>query len=103
MFMVKTSGIMAPSTRNAEASNCGTRLQSLYHMHEWFHLRDAVYGLRGHGFFSGAVACAFNDFPKCLNYLLPVIESNPRSHAAHHAHDLLVWTYMRQGKFHSDL
>lgn len=49
------------------------------------------------------MACAFNEFPECLDYLLPVIESASNSGAACHAHDLLTWMYIRQGKFRSAL
>lgn len=102
--MVKASEIVA--TRylpNAAEINYGRQLQSLYRKHEWFALRDAVCGPGRHGFFRGAVACAFNESPECLDYLLPVIESAPSRHTVHHAQDLLVWNYMRQGKFRSAL
>ena len=87
------------------ARNAATvpHLPSLYHRHEWFALRDAVATSTHSGFFRGAVACAFNEFPECLDYLLPVIESAPNSRAACHAHDLLTWMYIRQGKFRSAL
>jgi len=104
MCMVNTSGIMMPpAAGNARAAGGGARLQLMYSRHEWFQLRDAVAGCAGHGLFRGAVACAFNEAPECMDYLLPVIESDSFSRAARHAHDLLIWRYMRQGKFRSAL
>jgi hypothetical protein len=102
--MVNTSGTMAPpGLGSARTVGGGAQLQAMYKKHEWFQLRDAIAGSAGHGFFRGAVACAFNEAPECLDFLLPVIESGPFSRAARHAHDLLIWTYMRQGKFRSAL
>lgn len=102
--MSKTSGQMEmPCIRNAAAIDHDLQLQSFYRRHQWFQLRDAVYGPGRHGFFRAAIACAFNEFPECLDYILPVIETDPYSQVAQHARDLLVWQYMRQGKFRSAL
>ncbi len=104
MAMVKTSTTMTPRCLSDAAEiNYGKQLQFLYRKHDWFTLRDAVCELGEYGFFRGIVACVFNEFPECLDYLFPVIVADLRSHTAHHAQDLLVWKYMRQGKFRSAL
>jgi gag-polyprotein putative aspartyl protease len=84
-------------------SDRNPNLQLLRQAHRWFDVRDAVHGLSAGGFYRGAVACAFNEFPQCLDYLTPIIERAPRSHQAYQAHELLTWAYMRRGEFSSAL
>jgi clan AA aspartic protease (TIGR02281 family) len=78
---------------------CKPNLQELFWGHRWFDLRDAVHQVATEGFYRGAVACAFNEFPQCRQYLAAVIDSAPHSQAAYEAHDLLAWAYVRRGMF----
>ena len=76
-----------------------TDLQVLYQKHEWFSLRDEVLRMKHRGFYRGAVACAFNEFPRNKECLKPVLGPAHPSPDAHRAHSLLAWAWMRAGLF----
>jgi predicted aspartyl protease len=78
-------------------------LKTLYDGHRWFELRDAVAKGAAPLFYQGAVACAFNDLHRCEKKLGPVIKSQPQSEDALQAHTLLIYAYLRQGKYHAAL
>jgi predicted aspartyl protease len=78
-------------------------LKSLYDAHRWFELREAIGNDSGPAFYVGAVACAFNDLPRCEKKLATVIESRPMSDDAIEAHRLLGAAYLRQGRYREAL
>ena len=90
-----------PGAKDAFA--CDPNLHLLYQGREWFSLRDEVHHGAREGFYRGAVACAFNEFPQCRDDLAPIIESASHPREAYQAHDLLTWAYMRRGEFRSAL
>jgi Aspartyl protease len=74
-------------------------LKSFHDGHRWFELRDSVEKYGGSAFYQGAVACAFNDLPRCEKKLRAVFKSVPRSDEAVEAHRILASAYFIHGKY----
>jgi predicted aspartyl protease len=90
-----------PNTEDGGSQLCD--LHSLCRARRWFDLRDAVGKVSSPSFYLGAVACAFNQFPQCTDYLTRVSDSAPHSQQAYDAHEVLMWACLRRGSFHCAL
>lgn len=88
----KSTEHSAPYSQNAE-------LKSLYETHQWFKLRDAIQAKRASAFYRGVVASAFNDNKQAEKYLQAVIKSAPQSEEASDGRALLIYVYMRDGRY----
>lgn len=78
-------------------------LKALYNAHRWFELRDSVVKGTTPEFYQAAVACVFNDLPRCEKELAHVIKSAARTDDAIEGHRLLAASYFRQGKYREAL
>jgi predicted aspartyl protease len=74
-------------------------LKSLYESHRWFELRDVAAKTSVPLFYQGAVACAFNDLPRCQQLLDSLLKGSPDSEDAVEAHRTLASAYLRVGKY----
>ena len=86
-------------TDDSVASSQNAKLKSLYEAHQWFELRDAIQPTMAPAFYLGVVASAFNDVKLAEKYLQAVIKSAPQSVEAFDARELLIYVYMRSGRF----
>ena len=85
------------------ADNDRPDLKALYDAHRWFELRESVVKGTAPVFYQAAVACAFNDLPRCERKLAHLIKSAARTDDAIEAHRLLAASYFRQGKYREAL
>src|SRR6267142_1023343 len=68
--------------------------------HQMFLLRDEVSRHLGSpDFYSGEVACAFNDTATCQERFKKVIAAEPNSIAAKHVHHVLAYAAFREGRY----
>lgn len=74
-------------------------LKSLYDGHRWFELRDFLKKQGASPLYQGAVACAFNDLPRCEKQFRAVFNSARKSHEAVEAHRILASAYFTHGKY----
>jgi predicted aspartyl protease len=78
-------------------------LKALYKQHEWLKLRELTQSMDAPDFYRGAVAAAFDDFPRAEKALTSAIASAPKSEMASDARLLLVQLYMRAGNYQASL
>ena len=64
----------------------------------WFSLREAGHDIRTDNLHRGAVACSFNQFPECEEYLGGVVASQPGTAESCIARFLLSWANLRRGR-----
>ena len=81
------------------AANKDSTLRSLYDTRQWFQMRDAISKDGAAAFYQGAVACAFNDLPKCETKLNAIVKTDPKSDLAYEAHRLMASVYARDGLY----
>src|SRR5438445_8860785 len=68
--------------------------------HQMFLLRDALSRHpRSSDFYSGEVACAFNDTATCEQKFKNVLAAEPKSTEAKQIHDILANVAMREGRY----
>ena len=91
------------TTKRDAANSQNAELKSLYEAHQWFKLRDAVQAKRASAFYRGVVASAFNDVKQAEKNLKSFIKSAPQSEQVSDARALLIYIYMRAGRYRQAL
>lgn len=75
-------------------------LQQLSEAHQFFRLRDAVAARHGGpDFYTGQVACAFNQTDLCEETFKSVLSAGPASATAKQIHHILAYVALRQGRY----
>ncbi len=78
-------------------------LREIYDARRWFDLRQAVRTQRAPVFYRGAVAYAFAEDKTAERLLTRAIQDSPRSWEAGEARSLLIFLYVRQGRYRAAL
>jgi hypothetical protein len=77
-----------------------SELSRLSDAHQMFLLRDEMSKHPGSpDFYSGEVACAFNDVATCEERFKKVIAAEPKSSAAKQVHHMLAYASLREGRY----
>jgi hypothetical protein len=77
-----------------------SELKRLSDIHQMFLLRDAVSGHpQTSDFYSGEVACAFNDTAACEEKFKRILATEPKSPAAKRIHHILAYAALREGRY----
>lgn len=88
--------LLSPTLSAHDQSELGSQSDA----HQMFLLRDAL-SRHPHpsDFYTGEVACAFNDTATCEEKFKKVLAAEPNSTAAKQIHDILVNVAMREGRY----
>jgi predicted aspartyl protease len=81
------------------AAQPNERFKKLCEAHRLFTLRDAIAGADAPAIYKGTIEAAFNDAQPAERDLGSVAKSAPNSDEAYHAHELLLYLYLRTGRY----